>query len=123
MNQTLPYLSLSIWLPILFGVLVLAVGRDKNAGFTRVLSLVGAIVSFLPTIPLITHFSNTAHGPQFVEKAAWIERFNIQYYLGIDGLSLWFVPLTAFITIIVVISAWEVIQERVAQYMGSFLLL
>jgi NADH-quinone oxidoreductase subunit M len=118
-----PYLSLSIWLPILFGVLILAVGRDKSAGFTRVLSLVGAIVSFLPTIPLITSFSNAAHGPQFVEKSAWIERFNIQYYLGIDGLSLWFVPLTAFITVIVVISAWEVITERVAQYMGSFLML
>jgi NADH-quinone oxidoreductase subunit M len=118
-----PYLSLSIWLPILFGVLILAVGRDKSAGFTRVLSLVGSIVSFLPTIPLIANFSNAAHGPQFVEKSAWIERFNIQYYLGIDGLSLWFVPLTAFITIIVVISAWEVITERVAQYMGSFLML
>jgi NADH-quinone oxidoreductase subunit M len=104
-------------------VLVLAVGRDKSPGFTRVLSLAGAIASFLPTIPLITNFSSVAHGPQFVEKSAWIERFNIQYYLGIDGLSLWFVPLTAFITVIVVISAWEVIQERVAQYMGSFLLL
>jgi NADH-quinone oxidoreductase subunit M len=118
-----PYLSLSVWLPILCGVIVLAVGRDSRAGFTRLLALAGSIISFLPTIPLFTQFSNTAHGPQFVEKAAWIERFNIQYYLGIDGLSLWFVPLTAFITIIVVISAWEVIQERVAQYMGSFLLL
>jgi NADH-quinone oxidoreductase subunit M len=118
-----PYLSLSIWLPILFGMLVLAVGRDKNVGFTRVLSLVGSIVSFLPTIPLITNFSNSAHGMQFVEKSPWIERFNIQYFLGIDGLSLWFVPLTAFITVIVVISAWEVITERVAQYMGSFLML
>jgi NADH-quinone oxidoreductase subunit M len=121
--STTPYLSLSIWLPILFGMLVLAVGRDKNPGLTRLLALVGAIVSVLPTIPLITNFSNTAHGPQFVEKAAWIERFNIQYYLGIDGLSLWFVPLTAFITVIVVIAAWEVITERVAQYMGSFLML
>lgn len=123
MQTTLPYLSLSIWLPILFGVLVLAVGRDSNKGFTRVLSLVGAIASLLPTIPLVTNFDNLAHGPQFVEKSAWIERFNIMYYLGIDGLSLWFVPLTAFITVIVVISAWEVITERVAQYMGSFLLL
>jgi NADH-quinone oxidoreductase subunit M len=118
-----PYLSLSVWLPIVCGIIVLAVGRDSRAGFTRLLALAGSIVSFLPTIPLFTQFSNTAHGPQFVEKAAWISRFNIQYYLGIDGLSLWFVPLTAFITIIVVISAWEVIQERVAQYMGSFLLL
>ena len=121
--STLPYLSLSVWLPIVFGVIVLALGRDNKAGFTRVLSLIGAVVSFLPTIPLFTQFSNTFHGPQFTERAAWISRFNIEYYLGIDGLSLWFVPLTAFITIIVVISAWEVIQERVAQYMGSFLLL
>ncbi|MYM36043.1 NADH-quinone oxidoreductase subunit M [Duganella sp. FT94W] len=118
-----PYLSLSIWLPIIFGLIVLAVGRDSNAPFTRVLTLIGAIVSFAATIPLITHFNNAAHGMQFVEKAPWIERFNIWYSLGIDGLSLWFVPLTAFITIIVVISAWQVIQKRVAQYMGAFLIL
>jgi NADH-quinone oxidoreductase subunit M len=121
--STLPLLSLSIWLPILFGVLVLAVGRDTNTGLVRVLTLAGAVVSFLVTIPLITGFDNAALGPQFVEKAPWIERFNIFYYLGVDGLSLWFVPLTAFITVIVVISAWEVIEERVAQYMGAFLIL
>jgi NADH-quinone oxidoreductase subunit M len=74
-------------------------------------------------LPLITGFDNAAHGMQFVEKAPWIERFNIWYSLGIDGLSLWFVPLTAFITVIVVISAWQVIQKRVAQYMGAFLIL
>jgi len=122
-NTLPPYLSLSIWLPVLFGLIILAVGRDTRAGMVRVLALVGSIVSLLPTIPLITNFDNNAHGLQFVEKAAWIERFNIFYSLGIDGLSLWFVPLTAFITIIVVISAWEVIQERVAQYMGAFLIL
>ncbi len=118
-----PYLSLAIWLPILFGVLVLAIGRDKNAGMVRILSLVGAVVSLLPTIPLITNFDNAAHGMQFFEQAAWIERFSIFYRLGVDGLSLWFVPLTAFITIIVVAAAWQVIEERVAQYMGSFLIL
>jgi NADH-quinone oxidoreductase subunit M len=122
-SSNLPYLSLSVWLPILFGILVMAVGRDNNKGFTRVLSLVGAVVSFLPTIPLFTGFDNAFHGVQFAEKASWVERFNIHYFLGIDGLSLWFVPLTAFITIIVVISAWQVIEDRVAQYMGSFLLL
>jgi NADH-quinone oxidoreductase subunit M len=118
-----PYLSLAIWLPILFGVLVLAVGRDKNPGFARLLSLVGAVVSFLPTIPLITNFDNAAHGMQFYELAPWIDTFNIFYRLGVDGLSLWFIPLTAFINIIVIVAAWEVIQERVSQYMGSFLLL
>ena len=127
MQQTLstfpPYLSLAIWLPILFGVLVLAIGRDKNAGMVRMLSLVGAVVSLLPTIPLITNFDNAHVGLQFIEEAAWIERFNIFYRLGVDGLSLWFVPLTAFITIIVVLAAWQVIEERVAHYMGSFLIL
>jgi len=118
-----PYLSLSIWLPVLFGLIILAIGRDSRAGLVRVLALVGSIVSLLPTIPLFTQFDNAAHGMQFVENTPWIERFNIFYSLGIDGLSLWFVPLTAFITIIVVISAWEVIQERVAQYMGAFLIL
>jgi NADH-quinone oxidoreductase subunit M len=123
MNTLPPYLSLSIWVPIVFGLIVLAIGRDTRAGMVRVLSLAGALVSLLPTIPLITQFDNAAHGMQFVEKAPWIERFNIFYSLGIDGLSMWFIPLTAFITIIVVISAWEVITERVAQYMGAFLIL
>ncbi|HBI70334.1 MAG TPA: NADH-quinone oxidoreductase subunit M [Massilia sp.] len=123
MQNSSHYLSLAIWLPILFGALVLAVGRDSNRGFVRVLSLVGAVVSLLPTIPLITQFDNAAHGMQFYEVAPWIERFNIFYRLGVDGLSMWFIPLTAFITIIVVAAAWEVIEERVAQYMGSFLLL
>jgi NADH-quinone oxidoreductase subunit M len=118
-----PYLSLAIWLPVLFGVLVLATGRDEKAGMTRWLSLAGAVISLLVTMPLISHFDNAAHGMQFVESTPWIGRFNIIYALGIDGLSLWFVPLTAFITVIVVISAWQVIEKRVAQYMGSFLIL
>jgi len=116
-------LSLSIWLPIVFGVLILAVGRDSRPGFTRMLTLVGSLVSLAVTIPLITGFDNAHNGMQFVESYDWISRFNIFYKLGIDGLSLWFVPLTAFITVIVVISAWQVIETRIAQYMGSFMLL
>jgi NADH-quinone oxidoreductase subunit M len=60
---------------------------------------------------------------QFVEKASWIERFNINYHLGIDGISVWFILLTAFINVIVVIAGWEVITKRVNQYMGAFLIL
>jgi NADH-quinone oxidoreductase subunit M len=123
MQSTFPLLSLAIWLPIAFGVFVLAFGRDNNPGLVRGMSLVGSIASFLVTLPIIQGFDNAAHGMQFVEKASWIERFNIFYSLGIDGISLWFVPLTAFITIIVVISAWEVIEKKVAQYMGAFLIL
>jgi NADH-quinone oxidoreductase subunit M len=116
-------LSIAIWLPVAFGVLLLAVGRDQNAGTVRAIALVGALASLLVTLPLITGFNTTTAAMQFVEKMAWIDRFNVHYHLGVDGLSMWFVPLTAFITVIVVIAAWQVIEERVAQYMGAFLIL
>jgi NADH-quinone oxidoreductase subunit M len=123
MQSTFPLLSLAIWLPIAFGIFILAFGRDSNPQMTRTVSLVGSIASFLVTLPLMARFDNTAHGMQFVEKAKWIDIFNINYSLGVDGLSMWFVILTAFITIFVVIAAWEVIEKRVAQYMGAFLIL
>jgi NADH-quinone oxidoreductase subunit M len=123
MQSTFPLLSLAIWCPILFGVLVLLFGSNRNPAMVRVVSLIGAIVSFLVTVPLIQNFDNAAHGMQFVERLPWVARFNIYYFLGIDGLSLWMIPLTAFITVIVVISAWQVIENKVAQYMGAFLIL
>ena len=104
MQSTFPLLSLAIWLPIAFGMFVLAFGRDDNPSLVRSVSLVGSIASFLVTLPLVQGFDKSAHGMQFVEKASWIERFNVNYSLGIDGISVWFVLLTAFITIIVVIS-------------------
>ena len=116
-------LSIAIWLPVAFGTLLLAVGRDQNAGTARALALVGAVASFVVTLPLVTSFNTATAAMQFVEKTAWIERFNVNYHLGVDGLSMWFVPLTAFITVIVVIAAWQVIEERVAQYLGAFLIL
>jgi NADH-quinone oxidoreductase subunit M len=123
MQSTSYLLSLAIWCPIVFGIFILAFGRDENPSITRGLALFGSFVSFLVTLPLIQRFDNAAHGMQFVEKYEWIKRFNINYFLGIDGISLWFIPLTAFITVIVVISAWEVIEKRVAQYFGAFLIL
>lgn len=116
-------LSFSIWLPVFFGLLILAFGSDRSPGFVRWMSLFGSIASFVVTLPLVFHFDRATAAMQFVEKASWIERFNIHYLLGVDGLSMWFVVLTAFITVIVVISAWEVITERVAEYMASFLIL
>ena len=123
MQSTFPFLSLAIWCPIAFGLFILAFGRDKNPALVRSMALIGAIVSFLVTLPLLQQFDKAAHGMQFVEKTLWIERFNINYFLGVDGISLWFVLLTAFITVIVVIAGWEVIEKRVAQYMGAFLIL
>lgn len=122
-SNTFPWLTLAIFVPIVFGLLVLAVGRDDRPGLTRGLSLIGSIASFLVTIPLYTGFDSKTAAMQFVEKTSWIEAFNVNYHLGVDGISLWFVLLTAFITIIVVLAGWEVITSRVSQYMAAFLIL
>ena len=116
-------LSLAIWTPIVFGVVLLALGRDDQARTVRWVALIGALASFLVTLPLYDGFKLGTASMQFVEKFPWIERFNVNYHLGVDGISLWFVLLTAFINVVVVIAGWEVITKRVNQYMGAFLIL
>ncbi len=119
----LPVISVAIWLPILFGILVLATGDDKNAPLARILALVGSVLGFLVTIPLYTGFMRDTSQMQFVEMHSWIARFNIHYHLGIDGISVLFILLTSFFTPIVVLAGWRVIEKRVAQYMASFLIM
>ena len=116
-------LSLAIWMPIIFGVLLLALGRDEQANAVRWVALIGAFASFMVTLPLYGSFELGTAAMQFVEKTSWIPRFNASYHVGLDGISLWFVVLTAFINLVVVIAGWEVITERVNQYMGAFLVL
>ncbi len=116
-------LSAAIWTPILFGLFILGLGKDNNAPVVRSVALVGALVSLAVTLPLYFGFDPSTANLQFVEKFSWIERFNAFYHLGVDGLSVWFVILTAFITVIVVIAGWEVITERVGQYYAAFLIL
>jgi NADH-quinone oxidoreductase subunit M len=123
MQSTTPWLSLAIWIPIACGTLLAAVGRDSAANLVRTIALAGSLLGLLVTIPLVTGFDVAQPGLQFVEKAAWIERLNAHYHLGVDGLSVWFVLLTAFTTVIVVIAGWEVITTRVAQYYAAFLVL
>lgn len=120
---TTPWLTLAIFVPIVCGLLILAVGSDERPVLTRNLSLIGALLSFFVTIPLYTGFDSATAAMQFVEKAPWIPAFAVMYHLGVDGISLWFVLLTAFITIIVVLAGWEVITSRIAQYMAAFLIL
>ena len=115
-------LSLAIWLPIAVGAVLLALGRDDNAHAVRWSALVGSVASFLVTVPLIGQFDPSVASLQFEEVLPWIERFNVRYHLGIDGISVWFVLLTAIITV-VVLAGWEVITERVHHYMGAFLIL
>lgn len=121
--HSFPILSTAIWLPIVFGLAVLAVGSDKNPGAARWLALIGSVLGFLVTLPLISGFDSSVATLQFVEQANWIERFHITYHLGVDGISMWFVVLTGLITPIVVIAGWEVITEHVSQYMAAFLIL
>ena len=116
-------LSLAIWTPICFGVVLLALGRDDQARTVRWVALIGAFVSFLVTLPLYEGFKLGTAAMQFVEKTSWIPRFNVNYHLGVDGISFWFVLLTAFINVVIVIAGWEVITRRVNQYMGAFLIL
>jgi NADH-quinone oxidoreductase subunit M len=116
-------LSLAIWLPILSGIFLLATGNDSNVRLVRWVALFAALGSLAVTLPLMSGFDNATAAMQFTEVFSWIERFNVHYHLGVDGLSMWFVPLTAFITVMVVVAAWEVITERVHQYMGAFLIL
>ena len=117
------WLSLAIWLPIVFGLIILPMGKDNQAGLVRWIALAGSLVSFLVTLPLYLFFQSDTARMQFVEKHLWIERFNINYHLGVDGISVWFVLLTAFITVIVVIAGWEVIRKKINQYMAAFLIL
>ena len=123
MQSSAPILSLSIWLPIVSGLVVFATGGDRNAQLARLLALLGSLAAFAVTLPLMLDFNTATAQFQFVERFDWIERFHIQYFLGVDGISVLFIPLTAFITLLVVMAGWEVIETRVAQYMGSFLIL
>ena len=118
-----PLLSVVVWLPIIFGLLVLATGNDRNAKLARVIALVGAILSFLVTIPLYTGFDRMTSDMQFVVNTDWITRFNIHYHMGVDGISVLFVLLNSFFTPLVVIAGWKVIEKRVAQYMAAFLIM
>jgi NADH-quinone oxidoreductase subunit M len=119
----LPIISVAIWLPIIFGILVLATGNDKNAQLARTLAMVGSVLGFLVTIPLYTGFVRDTSEMQFVEMHHWIPRFNINYHLGVDGISVLFILLTSFFTPIVVLAGWQVIEKRIAQYMAAFLIM
>lgn len=116
-------LSLVIWVPILAGVIVLATGSDRNATLARWLALFGALLGLIVALPLATGFDTTTSAMQFVEKTAWIPAFNIHYHVGIDGISMPLILLNSFITVLVIIAGWRVIQDKVAQYMAAFLIM
>ncbi|HAN60437.1 MAG TPA: NADH-quinone oxidoreductase subunit M, partial [Gammaproteobacteria bacterium] len=114
-------LSILIWLPILGGVLVLATGDDRNAALARKISFGFSVATLLASLSLYRNFDLTTADMQFVEQMPWINIFDIQYFLGVDGISVPLILLTTFLTVIVVVAGWEVIQERTAQYFAAFL--
>lgn len=117
-----PLLSLIIWLPIVSGLIVLMMG-DRNMQAVRWFSLAGSVAGFLVALPLYSGFDPAVSTMQFTEHDAWFERLNVYYHLGVDGISMPLILLNCFTTPLVVIAGWEVIRERVSQYMGAFLIM
>jgi NADH-quinone oxidoreductase subunit M len=118
----LTVLSLTIWVPIAFGVAVLAFGRDREPAAARWIALVGAALGLLVCVPLWTRFEPVA-AMQFVEMAPWIPHFNVNYHLGVDGISVPLILLNSLMTLLVVIAHWQVITEKVPQYLAAFLIM
>jgi len=118
----LPYLSLVIWLPVIGGLAVLASGRFKRLD-VRWLALAFSVLVFAISIPLYTGFDITTASMQFVEKLPWIAAYHVNYYLGVDGISMPLILLTTFTTILVVIAGWRVIEYKLPQYLAAFLIM
>ena len=122
MASNWPILSLLIWLPILGGVVVLAAGEHR-AALARLLALLVSGATFVLSILLYTAFDTTTAAMQFTELHPWIETFDIFYFLGVDGFAVPLILLTTFFGVLVVIAGWQVIQEKVQQYMAAFLIM
>src|SRR3954468_2111903 len=124
MTSSVPWLSLAIWIPIVAGCIVLATGSDRHAREARWIALAGAIIGLLVTLPLVTGFDTGTSAMQFVEPPrVWIERFRVNYHVGVDGISVLFIVLNSFITVLVVAAARESVQTKVAQYLAAFLIM
>ena len=120
---TMPLLSLAIWIPIIGGLVVLACGSEKNVTIARMVALAVSLLGFIVTVPLFTGFVTGTAVMQFQELHQWIPLFGINYHLGVDGLSVLFVILNSFVTILVIVAGWESVKDRVAQYMAAFLIM
>lgn len=116
-------LSLCIWVPIAGGVGVLMTGGDDHARIARALALIFSIVTFALTLPLYAGFNAHTSAMQFVERHPWMPSLNVYYHIGIDGISLPLILLTSFTGVIVTLAGWRVIERRVAQYFGAFLIM
>lgn len=115
-------LSLLVWLPIVGGLVVLALGEARVA-LGRWVALATSLVALALSVPLYQGFDTSTASFQFVEQLPWIPAFNATYHLGVDGISLPLILLTTFITVPILIAAWTVIEQRASQYFAAFLIL
>ncbi len=118
----MPLLSVLIWLPILGGIAVLLAGNQR-ADMARWLALAVSLATLAFSVTLFTGFDRATSAMQFNELRPWIEMFDINYRLGVDGFSVPLILLTTFFGVLVVIAGWEVIQKKVHQYMAAFLIM
>lgn len=122
MFNTLPILSILIWLPIIGGLLVLA-AKKVSVGAVRWLSLIIALATLVVSVVLMRGFDGSQYAMQFYEQIPWIDAFNIYYALGVDGISVPLILLTTVITVLVIIAGWDIARDRIAEYLAAFLIL
>jgi NADH-quinone oxidoreductase subunit M len=119
-------LSLVTFLPLFGAVLILVLARGEEATSSRNarwMALWTSLITFVLSLFIWGGFDNQQAGFQFVEKAEWLPSVGISYHMGVDGISMWFVLLSTFLTPICILSSWEAIQKRAKEYMISFLIL
>ncbi|HEY8010134.1 MAG TPA: NADH-quinone oxidoreductase subunit M [Rudaea sp.] len=121
MQSAFPLLTLLIWLPIAGAAVVLLFGERANTA--RWLALAIAVVTLVASVPLLTGYDAGAGTMQFVENTVWIGAIHANYHLGVDGISVALIVLTTFVTVLVILGAWEAVQTRVSQYLAAFLVL
>jgi len=114
-------LSLLIWIPVIGGFVVLALGERTT--LAKWLSVGVSGVALLLSVPLWTMFKTGTYAMQFVERSPWISTIHSEFYIGVDGISMPLILLTTFTTVLIVIASWENVAKRVAQYFGAFLIL
>src|SRR3989338_10571191 len=119
----IPILSILIWLPILGSVFILLCSNKKRIGLARGIAAAIAIISLLLCIPLWLDFNTQTAAMQFTEHLAWIQAYQINYDLGVDGISMPLLVLTCFTTLLVILTSWTMVYEKVAQYLATFLVM
>lgn len=118
-----PFLSAVIWTPIIGGIWLFMVAGERAPGIAKKIALAASVLTFMLSLPLYLQFDQSAHAMQFVERGQWIPMFSIEYFIGVDGISMPLILLTTFITVVVIIAGWEVITYKAAHYMAAFLIL